>query len=330
MTLHVADDVGGDDPGLTRARVFETRIEAGEHLFTEDEAACQQLGEEGVVCDFGDARVDAGQFGRGIAEDPKAAEAAAHDREKGDVGAGQGSTVQGGEAVDVGFGGAAEARGGLTWTGPHSSRLVGLGEGRYRPAGAQNGEHSGPKRPVGARAAVIRRLSASSIGPDATNAELALAWGAAAGAGLAQGVYGASLGWSGLQLAVAVIFAADVGGGVVVNATRSGSLYWSRPERGSRAAFYAVHLHPFGVALLWPELGWTVAAGLYAAVMACAAIVTATPTSLKRPVAALLTAVGLVLAPLAALPEGLGWLPGLLLLKLIVGHAVPVEPVNCV
>ena len=177
---------------------------------------------------------------------------------------------------------------------------------------------------------MIRRLSASSIGPDATNAELALAWGAAAGAGLAQGVYGASLGWSGLQLAVAVIFAADVGGGVVVNATRSGSLYWSRPERGSRAAFYAVHLHPFGVALLWPELGWTVAAGLYAAVMACAAIVTATPTSLKRPVAALLTAVGLVLAPLAALPEGLGWLPGLLLLKLIVGHAVPVEPVNCV
>ncbi len=170
---------------------------------------------------------------------------------------------------------------------------------------------------------MIRRISTPFIGPDATDTELALAWGTAVLAAVAQAATAVTLGWSAVQLAVAVAFAADVGGGVVVNATRAGSRYWNRPERGSRALFYAAHIHPLVIGAMWPEVSLSSALSVYAGVMLCATTLAATPLPLKRPMAALLTGVGLVVAPLATFPAGLDWIPGLLLLKLIAGHGVP-------
>jgi hypothetical protein len=77
----------------------------------------------------------------------------------------------------------------------------------------------------------FRRLSDPLIGPDATAAELALGWGAAVASAVAQLAWALAFGhWSALQTIVAVIFAFDIGGGVLVNATRSGRRWWHRDE----------------------------------------------------------------------------------------------------
>lgn len=175
-----------------------------------------------------------------------------------------------------------------------------------------------------------QRISDPLIGPEATNAELLLGWGAAILAAAAQLAWALWFGdWSVLQTTVAVLFAFDIGGGVVVNATRSGSRYWHRDEvtRAKELAFFAAHVHPFVIAWLWPEFSWAQAVGLYASMFAFAVVVAvATPGYLKRPVALGLTAVGLVLgATVFRAPAGLTWLPLLYYAKLIAAHAVPDE-----
>jgi len=177
---------------------------------------------------------------------------------------------------------------------------------------------------------LIRRASDPLIGPGATTAELWLGWGAAFGAGFAQAGWALALGdWSVLQVVVAVLFAFDIGGGVVVNATRSGRRWWHRESvtPAQQFTFYVAHLHPFVVAWLWPSYTLTQAAGLYLSMLAFAAIVVMwTPRELKRPVAYGLTAIGVMLgATVFAAPAGLGWLPLLYYVKLIAAHAVPDE-----
>jgi hypothetical protein len=176
----------------------------------------------------------------------------------------------------------------------------------------------------------LRRLSDPLIGPEATAAELALGWGAAVVAAVAQLGWALAFGhWSALQTVVAVLFAFDIGGGVVVNATRSGRRWWHRGEvsRTQELIFFAAHVHPFVVAWLWPGYSFAQAAALYISMLAFAVIVTVwTPGPLKRPVAYGLTAVGLVLgATVLAAPAGLAWLPLLYYVKLIAAHAVPDE-----
>ncbi len=175
-----------------------------------------------------------------------------------------------------------------------------------------------------------RRVSDPLIGPDATTAELLLGWGAAIVAAAAQLAWALRFGhWSVLQATVAVLFAFDIGGGVVVNATRSGRRYWHRADvaRAKELAFFAVHVHPFVIAWLWPGFSWAQAVGLYATMLLFAVVVAvATPGYLKRPVAFGLTAVGLVLGvTVFRAPPGLVWLPLLYYVKLIAAHAVPDE-----
>jgi hypothetical protein len=125
---------------------------------------------------------------------------------------------------------------------------------------------------------------------------------------------------------VAVLFAFDIGGGVVVNTTRSGRRYWHRASvtQAKELAFFALHVHPFIIAWLWAGFTLPQATGLYASMLAFAVVVAvATPSSLKRPVAFGLTAIGLVLgATVFRAPPGLEWLPLLYYVKLVAGHAV--------
>lgn len=172
---------------------------------------------------------------------------------------------------------------------------------------------------------LLRRLSASTIGPDATTAEMVLSWAAALVGLVAQLAVGVALGWAPLQVGVAALLAGDVAGGVVVNNTQAGRAYWHRPTYRHRALFFLAHVHPLVIAALWPGFPMLDAVGVYLGILAAAAVTTWAPAPLARPVAVAATAVGVILARHATLPPGLEWLPALLLLKLVVGHAVPPE-----
>lgn len=178
------------------------------------------------------------------------------------------------------------------------------------------------------RRAWYRRVSDPLTGPEATNEELMMGWGAAILAAAAQLAWALLFSdWSVLQTVVAVLFAFDIGGGVVVNTTRSGRRYWHRDSvtRAKELTFFAAHVHPFIIAWLWPGFSVMQATGLYVSMLAFAIVVfAATPGYLKRPVAFGLTAIGLVLgATVFRAPPGLVWLPLLYYVKLVAGHAVP-------
>ena len=163
----------------------------------------------------------------------------------------------------------------------------------------------------------VRRLSDPLIGPYATAAELALGWGAAVAAAIAQLAWALGFGhWSALQTTVAVLFAFDIGGGVVVNATRSGGRWWHRDEvtRARQLGFFAAHVHPFLIAWLWPGFSLAEALALYGSMLVSAIVMLWTPLYLKRPVALGLTAVGLVMgATVLRASRGSGVVPVALL-----------------
>ncbi len=179
----------------------------------------------------------------------------------------------------------------------------------------------------GSRRTLVRRLSDPLIGPWASPSELALGWGSALAAALVQLAWAlVASEWSVLQIAVAVVFAFDIGGGVVVNATRSGGRWWHRPEqsRGRELLFFAAHVHPFVVALLWPGFAWWQAGVLYLSMLVAVAVVMACPAPLERPVAFGLGSAGVVLGVTVLLgPAGMVWLPPLYVVKLVMAHAVP-------
>lgn len=173
----------------------------------------------------------------------------------------------------------------------------------------------------------MRRVSDPLIGPGATTGELALGWTAAIVAALAQVVwiFVVAPSWSAVQMIVAVLFAFDIGGGVVVNATSSARSWWHRPGQGlpQHLAFFAAHVHPFIVAWLWPSFGRVEAGALYVTMLAMAVTVLTSPARLARPLALGLGAVGIVLGmTVLRMPAGLEWLAALYYVKLVMAHAV--------
>jgi len=195
------------------------------------------------------------------------------------------------------------------------------GSGRSKAAGA--------KLEVACRRCTspLGRISDPLIGPGAAIGELALGWSAAIVAGLAQAVWIVVVApsWSVLQMIIAVLFAFDIGGGVVVNATSSARNWWHRPGQGlpQHIVFFAAHLHPFVVAWLWLSFGWLEAGALYLTMVAMAVTVLMSPARLARPLAFGLGAVGIVLGmTVLRMPVGLEWLPALYYVKLVMAHAV--------
>jgi hypothetical protein len=166
------------------------------------------------------------------------------------------------------------------------------------------------------------------IGPGATTAEglIVALWAVLCAAAVAGYALLADLGWSALQLAVAVLLALDIGGGVPANASNSGKRWFHRPGQGRRHhfGFVLVHVHPFALPLLYPGFGWGAAAAVYGSSLLAAAIILAVPRYLQRPVAFALYG-GMLLLGLYALrpPPGLEWFVPLLALKLLVAHLLP-------
>lgn len=166
------------------------------------------------------------------------------------------------------------------------------------------------------------------IGPGATRAEstITVLWAVLCAAVIVTHALLADLGWSAPQLAVAALFALDIGGGVSANASNPAKRWFHRPGQGSREhfGFALVHVHPFVLALLFPGFGWGTATQVYVYLLLATAVILVVPMYLKRPVAFVLYCVAL-LAGLYALgvPQGLEWFVPMFFLKLLVAHLLP-------
>ncbi|NOX62941.1 MAG: hypothetical protein GXP42_13515 [Chloroflexi bacterium] len=178
-------------------------------------------------------------------------------------------------------------------------------------------------RPV--QDSLLRRISRPLFGPEATNGELALGWGAALIGAALQLIWALTRGdWTWWQTLIAALFALDICGGVVVNATRSAARYWHRPGRtwADHNRFLVVHVYPFIVAWLWPDYAWSQALALYLSMLIMANTVLAAPVHLRRPLAFGLAALGITASmSLLRMPAGLVWLPPLYYIKLVMAYA---------
>jgi hypothetical protein len=176
------------------------------------------------------------------------------------------------------------------------------------------------------------------LGTGAVPAERRLVWTATAVAAGAAVATAAALGvaWSWWQWAIVVVLTVDVAGGVPANALGSAKrLYHSPTPPGlpvllrvlrSPVGFAALHVHVFVVAAVFADATWSWAAAWYLLSVGGTAAVVAVPLYLRRPLAAAVSVVALVVAPLIHAPEGLAWLGPVLVLKLVAAHAVREEP----
>lgn len=172
----------------------------------------------------------------------------------------------------------------------------------------------------------VRRLDEALIAPNASQGERALGYGAA--------VFGAILAGflafdAGLNVWVSIILIAvgfDMFGGVVVNATASGSRRFHAPDtpRWNALRFVACHIHLLVLALLVPEMPWTTAAISYVGLVLATVLVTLTADTLKQPVAFLCAAV-LIAVTSAVFPAAsvVAWAAPLLVVKLLLSHLLP-------
>lgn len=133
-------------------------------------------------------------------------------------------------------------------------------------------------------------------------------------------------GWGVVAVVVVTLMAADIGGGVIANATPAGSRWWHRPGQGPRQhlLFVAAHVHPWVLALLVPGWSWQDAAVVHGTVLAASVAVVASPRRLRRPVAmGVASAALVVLLAATAAPAGVEWVGPLLVVKLVIAHLVP-------
>jgi len=170
------------------------------------------------------------------------------------------------------------------------------------------------------------------LGPGTTRAELALEWIVSLAGGLGMLAYALlqPLGWNGWQVAVAVLLAFDLTGGVVTNATSSAKRWYHRPgqELRQHLTFIAVHgIHLGLVGWLFRAGDWAWALAWFAFLMAASTLILAMPLYLQRPLAFTLFAIGLLLWLYAdSLIPGLEWFIPVFLLKLLLSHLLREEP----
>ena len=176
------------------------------------------------------------------------------------------------------------------------------------------------------------------FGTGAVHAERRMVWvaSAVATASLVAVAAAQGVGWSWWQWPLVLVLTVDVAGGVVANALGSAKRFYHSPvppglprlQRVVRdhVGFAAVHVHPFVVAALLPDATWSWAATWYLVGLAGTAAVVCVPLYLRRPLAAAVVTVAVIVAPLVDAPAGLAWLGPVLVLKLVAAHGVREEP----
>lgn len=172
------------------------------------------------------------------------------------------------------------------------------------------------------------------IGPGATNAELWLQWVGALGLTAVLTLINlnqrTALNWSTWQWLIFLLFAFDLSGGIVTNATATAKRWYHRAGQRfmDHFGFVAIHgLHLALVAWLFRDGDWLYFAVYYGWLLAGTAVLLRTPLYLKRPLAMLLYSITLLLNTNFIQPTaGLAWLIPFFFLKLLVAHLLPEAP----
>lgn len=168
-----------------------------------------------------------------------------------------------------------------------------------------------------------RALSDRLLGPGATAGEVAMALGAAATAAVVLPMSAAWSGveWTTLQRLLAALIAADLAGGVVVNASAPARGYYFRPGRGEAHHLGFVALHGVHIALFaafFATGGATTAAVMWGGLLLGAVLIRAVPVHLRRATAMLCLLTGIVAWQALGSAPGAEWFVPALLLKLLV------------
>jgi hypothetical protein len=169
------------------------------------------------------------------------------------------------------------------------------------------------------------------IGPGATRNEIALEMSAAILAGLAAPAYAVwkDFDWNLFQLVIAGIFAFDMAGGIVTNATPAARRWYHRKGRAfwQHFAFVAAHVFHIGVVTWLWGLDWMFFGVTVSWLLAAAVIILGSPCHLRLSIALLCYAVALLICLYGlGLPAGLEWFLPFLFLKLLVSHLPPPTP----
>ncbi|MEZ4592714.1 MAG: hypothetical protein R3D55_16440 [Chloroflexota bacterium] len=172
------------------------------------------------------------------------------------------------------------------------------------------------------------------IGPGATKAELWLQWVGALGLTavltLITFTQRSELSWSTWQWLVFLLFAFDLSGGIMTNATATAKRWYHRAGQRflDHFGFVAIHgLHLALVAWLFRDGDWLYFAVYYGWLLGGTAVLLRTPLYLKRPFALLLYSITLLLNTSLLLPApGLSWFIPFFFLKLLIAHLLPEAP----
>ena len=170
------------------------------------------------------------------------------------------------------------------------------------------------------------------IGPGATSAEIWLQIVPSVLAGIGAPVYAILNGveWNIVQLVLAGLFAFDMMGGIVTNATSTAKRWYHRKGQGfgHHFAFTGVHaVHLFLVAWLFRSQDWGFFGATTAYLLVASVIILKSPLYLRRPLAYLLYAIALLVSIYGFAPTvGLEWFLPFFYLKLLVSHLLREEP----
>lgn len=171
-----------------------------------------------------------------------------------------------------------------------------------------------------------QRLDEALIAPNATPGERAFGYGAAVFGAIFAGALAFSAELNVWISIVLIIVGFDMFGGVVVNATVSGSRRFHVPgtPRWNALGFVACHVHLLVLALLMPEMPWTTAIVGYVGLILATIVVTLTPDSFKQPVAFLCAAVLIAITTSVFVPASVvAWVAPILIVKLLLSHLLP-------
>lgn len=165
--------------------------------------------------------------------------------------------------------------------------------------------------------------------PNATSAERLLGYGAGVAGAAIAGALAIAAELPALPTIILIVVGFDLLGGVVVNATPSGSRRFHTPgtPRWQPLGFVAAHVHPFVLALVLPEMQWTTAIVAYAGIVFAAVLVILAPEALREPIAFASAAIVTLVCTSVLLPGAVvAWVAPLLVIKLLLSHLLPHAP----
>lgn len=140
-------------------------------------------------------------------------------------------------------------------------------------------------------------------------------------------------GWAWWQWLIGLLMVWDLVGGVVANGLDTAKSFYHSPLTFPAGAvprflhrpvgFTAVHVQAVIAGLVFPGGPWWWGPLWYVWALVGVVVVESVSERFQRPVALAVVASGVMVSALVTAPDGLAWLPAILLLKLVLAHGVP-------